>query len=126
VFSILLNLPKLINFHHISVISTLSLPSTVLFFNSLIALRYGWSPQNIPSNCTCSRSNRIKFVLSYSNRNFPTIHRNDIRNLLSEVSHNVSIEPFLHAPLSFIGESFSLHTANCDAGAHLDIKASGL
>jgi len=52
---------------------------------------------------------------------------NDIQDLtadlLSEVCHDVSTEPSFQ-PLT--GESLSLCTANCDAGAaSLDIKASG-
>jgi len=54
------------------------------------------------------------------------ICHNDIQylaaDLLSEVCHDVSTEPSLQL---LSGKSLSLRTANCDAGARLDIKASG-
>ena len=95
----------------------------------MVALRYGWSPKNLPFSCVCGRSNRdnIEHALSCPNGAFPTIRHNDIRDftaeLMSEVCHDVSTEPPLQ-PLS--GESLSLRTANQDVGARLDIKASGI
>jgi len=72
------------------------------------------------------KSNSIEHAFSCSNGAFPTIRHNDIwdltADLLSEVCHDVSTKPSLQ-PLT--GESLSLRTANCDAGGHLDIKASG-
>ena len=95
-------------------------------FHDTIALHYGWSPQNLPSNCVCSKSNTIEHALSCPNGAFPTIRHNDIRylttELMSEVCQDVSKEPSLH-PLS--GESLPLRTYNRDDGARLDIKASG-
>ena len=90
-------------------------------FCDVIALRYGWSPQNLPSNCVFGKSNTIEHALSCPNGAFPTIRHNDIRDLMaelmSEVCHDVSKEPSLQA------ESLSLHTCNLDNGAWLDIKA---
>eukprot|EP00731_Ephydatia_muelleri_P009516 Em0005g102a len=43
-------------------------------FRDAIALRHGWLPSNIPSTCTCGKS---------------------FTNLMTEVCHNVSIEPHL-------------------------------
>ena len=95
-------------------------------FCDALALRYGWSPKNLPVSCVCGRSNNIEHALSCPNGAFPTIRHNDIRDLtaelMSEVCHDVSTEPPLQ-PLS--GESLSLRTANQDVGARLDIKASG-
>ena len=91
-------------------------------FCDVIALRYGWSPQNLPSNCVFGKSNTIEHALSCPNGAFPTIRHNDIRDLMaelmSEVCHDVSKEPSLQS------ESLSLHTCNLDNGAWLDIKAS--
>ena len=42
---------------------------------------------------------------------------------MSEVCHNVSTGPPLQP---FSGKSLSLHAANQDVGARLDIKASGV
>jgi len=79
-----------------------------------------------PANCVCGRSNNIEHSLSCSNGAFPAIHYNGIQDLtadlLCEVCHDVSIEPSLQ-PLT--GESLSLHTANFNANARLDIKATG-
>ena len=75
-----------------------------------LALRYGWSPKNLPVSCVCGRSNNIEHALSCPNGAFPTIRHNDIRDLtaelMSEVCHDVSTEPPLQ-PLS--GESLSLY-----------------
>jgi len=88
-------------------------------------LRLGHS-QNLPSNYVCGKSSTIEHALSYPNGAFPTIRHNDIRDLMaelmSEVCHDVSKEPYLQ-PLS--GELLSLRTCNQDDGARLDIKASG-
>ena len=95
-------------------------------FCDALALRYGWSPKNLPVSCVCGRSNNIEHALSCPNGAFPTIRHNDIRDLtaelMSEVCHDVSTVP----PLQHLsGESPSLRTANQDDGARLDIKASG-
>jgi len=95
-------------------------------FCDAIAFRYGWSPQSLPSNCVCGKSNAIEHSLSCPNGAFPTIKYTDIRDLtaelMSEVCHNVSKEPSLQ-PLS--EKSLSLRTCNRDDGARLDIKAFG-
>ena len=85
------------------------------------------SPQNLPANCVCGKSNSIEHAFSCSNGAFPTIRHNDNRyltaDLLTEVCHDVSTEPSLQ-PLT--GESLSLRTVNCGAGDRLDIKLLGL
>ena len=95
-------------------------------FCDAVALRYGWTPQNLPSNCVCGRSNTVEHALSCPNGAFPTIRHNGIRDLtaelMSEVCHHVTTEPSLQ-PLN--EESLSLCTSNRDTGARLDIKASG-
>ena len=57
---------------------------------------------------------------------YPTIRHNELRNftasLLSEVCHDVSVEPHLQ-PL--IGEQFSLASANVEDGAHPDVAVKG-
>ena len=91
-----------------------------------LALHYSWSPKNLPASCVCGRSNNIEHALSCLNGAFPTILHNDIRDLTAElmlkVCHDVSTEPPLQ---SLMGEFLSLHIANQDVGARLDIKASG-
>ena len=57
---------------------------------------------------------------------FPTLRHNELRDFtaaaLSEVCHNVAIEPVMQ-PLS--GESFRYATANVKDEAHLDVSAHG-
>ena len=64
-------------------------------FCDALALRYGWSPKNLPVSCVCGRSNDIEHALSCPNGAFPTIRHNDIRDLtvelMSEVCHDVII-----------------------------------
>ena len=64
-----------------------------------LALRYGWSPANAPLNCACGTHFSVEHVMSCPKGGYPSIRHNEIRDLtatlLSEVCHNVSIEPHL-------------------------------
>ena len=95
-------------------------------FHDALALRYGWTPIGIPSECICGRNFTVEHALSCSRGGFPILHHNHIRDvtasLLSEVSTNVTLEPELQ-PLS--GEMFSGHSANRENGARVDIAADG-
>ena len=75
-------------------------------FYDALALRYDWSPSNIPKSCPCGTSFSIEHALSCPKGGFPILRHNEIRdltaNLLTEVCHKVSIEPDLQ-PLT--GES---------------------
>ena len=57
---------------------------------------------------------------------FPTIRHNELRDiigdLLTEVCHNVTIEPVLQ-PLS--GETFQAQTTTTSPEAHSDVRATG-
>ena len=74
----------------------------------------------------CNKRFTLKHTLSGPYGGFPSIRHNEIRNitahLMSEVCHNVGIEPTLQ-PLS--GETMSYQTANSTDGASLDVKAQG-
>ena len=95
-------------------------------FCDAIALRYGWLPSNIPSTCTCGKSFTVEHALSCPLGGFPSIRHNEIRdltaNLMTEVCHNVSIEPHLQ-PIT--GETFPAMTANTKDDARSDIAADG-
>ena len=95
-------------------------------FRDAIALRYGWLPQHLPINCPCGKSFSVEHALSCPKGGFPILRHNEIRdftaNLLSQVCHNVSIEPHLQ-PVT--GETFSFATSNVQDGARLDIAANG-
>ena len=74
----------------------------------------------------CNKTFSVEHALSCPCGGFPTIRNNQIRDitahLMSDVCHNVGIEP----PLQHISsETTSLRTANVEEGAHLDIKAQG-
>ena len=74
----------------------------------------------------CSKSFSVERALSCSHGGFPTIQHNEIRDitayLMSDVCHNVGIEPSLQNVTS---ETMSNRTANIEEGACLDIKAQG-
>ena len=74
----------------------------------------------------CNKRFTLEHILSCPHGGFPSIRHNEIRNItahhMSEVCHNVGIEPPLQ-PLS--GETMSYQSANSTDGARLDVKAQG-
>ena len=90
-------------------------------FRDALALRYGWPPSRTPTTCACGSNFSVEHTLSCPKGGFPIIRHNEVRdltaNLLSEVCHNVAIEPALQ-PLS--GEVLSGASAIVDDGARLD------
>ena len=95
-------------------------------FSDAIALRYGWQPSRCPSSCACGSNFSVEHALSCPKGGFPIVRHNEIRdltaNLLTEVCHDVCVEPTLQ-PIT--GETFSYATANSEDGARLDVAASG-
>jgi len=95
-------------------------------FADALALRYGWTPTLIPVSCVYGSSFTVEHVLSCSRGGFPILRHNEIRdvtaNLLTEVCHDVKIEPDLQ-PLT--GESWESHSAITIEGARLDIAVNG-
>ena len=95
-------------------------------FRDAIALRYNWSPLNLPSKCTCGKPLSVDHALCCPTGGFPSIRHNELRDLtantMTEVCHNVCIEPTLQ-PLS--DESLRYSSANREDGARLDIRAAG-
>ena len=93
-------------------------------FHDALCLRYGWKPPLLPSRCVCDKPFSVEHALSCSYGEFPSIRHNEIRNLtahlMSEVCHNVGIEPELQ-PLT--GERFHFRSANVEDGARLDVRA---
>ena len=85
-----------------------------------LAVRYGWTPSEMPSMCACGSSGTC------AKGGFPSIRHNEIRNmtvtLLTEVCHDVCIEPGLQRVPS---DSLTGATANHQDGALLHIAASG-
>ena len=89
-------------------------------------LRHGWQPPFLPTTCACGQSFKIYHALSCNKGGFPTTHHKEIRDLtadlLSEVCHDVSVEPQLQ-PLP--SEILSHSTPNKDQ-ARMDVKTWGL
>ena len=80
----------------------------------------------MPSNCACGNNLSVEHALSCAKGGFPSIRHNEIRDLtatlLTEVCHDVSIEPGLQ-PIS--NELLTGATANTQDGARLDVAANG-
>ncbi len=95
-------------------------------FRDALALRYGWLPKQVPSNCPCGHSFSIQHVLSCPKGGYPSIRHNELRDLtaslLTEICHGVAVEPSLQPVTS---EHLHGATANRQDGARLDIVASG-
>ncbi len=95
-------------------------------FRDAMALRYGWLPSQIPSNCVCGQPFTLQRALSCPRGRFPSIRHNEPRDitvsLLKETYHGVAIEPCLQPITS---ETFTRTTANRQNGALLDIVANG-
>ncbi len=93
-------------------------------FRDALCLRYGWKPPRLPTHCVCAKPFSVDHALSCSYGGFPSVRHNEIRDLtahlMSEVCHNVGIEPELQ-PLT--GERFDLRSANVEDGARLDVRA---
>ena len=88
-------------------------------FRDALCLRYGWRPLHLPSHCICGHSYTIEHALICSRGGFPSIRHNELRDItagfLTEVCHNVGIEPPLQP------EQLILRSANREDGARLDI-----
>ena len=96
-------------------------------FCDALALRYGWQLPRTPSHCACGTIFTVEHALSCPKGAFPTIRHNEIRdltaNLLTEVCHDVLVEPDLQ-PIT--REALSGAMSNTQDGARLDIAANGV
>ena len=97
-------------------------------FHDALALRYDWQPSRCPSNCACGTKFTVDHSLSCPKGGFPSIRHNEIRdltaNLLTEICHNVCIEPDLQ-PITGEVLTCTGATSNTQDGARLDIPANG-
>ena len=95
-------------------------------FRDAIALRYGWQPALTPSTCACGTSFSVEHALSCPMGGFPILRHNEVRDLtaklMSEVCHDVCIEPTLQ---QITGEALSGASAITEDGARLDVAANG-
>ena len=95
-------------------------------FLDALALRYGWSPSEMPSKCACGNNFSVEYALSCAKGGFPSIRHNEIwdltATLLTKVCHDVCIEAGLQ-PIS--NEILTGATTNTQDGARPDIAANG-
>ena len=95
-------------------------------FRDALCLRYNWQPTQLPKSCACGHAFTVNHVLSCPTGGLPTLRHNELRDftaeMMSEVCHNVCIEPPLQ-PLSC--ESFTHASATTEDEARLDISAQG-
>ncbi len=96
-------------------------------FRDALAFRYGWQPNGTPTTCSCCINFTVEHALSCAKRWLSSIRHIEVRdftaNLMSEVCHNVAIEPHLQ-PVT--GEVLSGASANRQDGARLDVAADGV
>jgi hypothetical protein len=94
-------------------------------FRDAISLGYGWTPTNLLSHCICGTSLSVEHALNCKCGGFPSLRHNEVRDitadLLTEVCHNVMVEPPLQ-PLS--GESLSHRSAITEDNARVDVAVS--
>ena len=95
-------------------------------FRDALCLRYGWQPERLPTRCDCGDAFTVDHALNCPRGAFPTIRHNEVRDftgqLLTEVCHDVCIEPVLQ-PLE--GERLDLASSIRDDNARTDIRARG-
>ena len=95
-------------------------------FRDALCLRYGWRPDHLPTQCVCGKPFDVDHALSCSRGGYTILRHNELRDvtasLLSEVCHDVQVEPPL-IPLS--GETLLGRSANASDEARLDIGARG-
>ena len=96
-------------------------------FHDALALRYGWTPSNLPANCGCGSSFSVEHALTCAKGGFVHCRHNEIRDLtatlLTEVCKDVRVEPELQ-PVTH--DVLNGATANSQDGARLDIAANGV
>ena len=68
-------------------------------FHDALALRYGWTPNRLPSKCVCGDSFSVEHALSCAKGGFPSIRHNEIRDLPSSQKY---------AMMCALSQSFSL------------------
>ena len=95
-------------------------------FRDALCLRYGWIIPNTPQFCICGNKFEVDHALSCKRGGFTIQRHNELRDftasLLTEVCHNVAIEPMLQ-PLD--GETFYYRSTNINSEARLDVRARG-
>ena len=96
-------------------------------FRDALCLRYNWTPLHLPRECVCGTTFTVEHALSCPTGGVTISRHNEVRdlmaNLLTDVCHDVCVEPRLQ-PLS--GETFATCSTSTEDDSRLDIAASGL
>ena len=94
-------------------------------FIDAVCLCYGFTPSLLPSRCVCGKDFTLSHALSCPHGAFLTIQHNEVQDLtaslMTEVCHDVKVEPHLHA---LSGEVMHYRSAVLDDKARVDIRAS--
>ena len=92
-------------------------------FHDAVAFRYGWDPARLSQRCVCGTKFTVEHSFTCPKGGFPSICHNGIHDmtasLLTEVCHEVAVEPHLQPVTS---EQFILASSNTEDGARLDIS----
>ena len=94
-------------------------------FRDGICLRFGWTPERMPSHRSCGKVFNIEHALYCAPGGFPSMRHNEVSDItahmLRGVAYDVAVEPDLQ-PL--MGEHFVHLTAITGDSARLDVAAS--
>ena len=69
-------------------------------FIDAVCLHYGFTPTMLPSHSVCGKDFTLSYALSYTHGAFPIIQYSEVRDLTASLmtcSHDVQVEPHLHA-----------------------------
>ena len=95
-------------------------------FRDALCLRYNWTHADLPRVYVCGAAFTTDHALSCPTGGVTIIWHNEVHDLtaslLTEVCHDVCIEPRLQA---LSGETMSTHSATTEDNARLDVAASG-
>ena len=90
------------------------------------SIRYNWTPLDLPRQCVCGATFTMEHALSCPSGGVTISRHNEVRDLLADlltdVCHDVNVEPRLQ-PLS--GETFTTRSTATEDNSRLDIAASG-
>ena len=87
-----------------------------------MALRYGWHPACLPSNCSCGSTFSVERCISCNRGGFPILPHDELKHLTASLLTEVHHEPDLQA---IDGKSFIDAATNTPDGARLDIAMNG-
>ena len=95
-------------------------------FRDALCLRYNWKPPNLPKDCVCGNTFTVEHALSCPTGGVTICRHNEVRdllaNLLTDVCHDVTIEPHLQ---HLSGETFTTRSTGTEDNSRLDIAACG-